>query len=73
MTPLIIPAHLFPDQTEEEQLLEIQLMIARQTALYKAIDGENSASDLLDFVEAQGYEVDLWIEDIDNYGFARFC
>jgi hypothetical protein len=68
MQPLIIPANLFPDMSESERLEEIELMISRQTALYQAIDGRLPASDLLDFIDSQGYEVDAWIEDLDTYG-----
>jgi len=63
-SPLVIPAHIFPDMSESERLAEIDQMIDRQVKLYDAIEGSMSASDLLDFVESQGYEIDLWIEDI---------
>ncbi len=67
-SPLIIPAHLFPEMTEEERAQELDLMIARAHAIHAAIAGEMSASDLADLIDSQGYEVDDWVEDLDLYG-----
>ncbi len=67
-SPLIIPAHLFPEMSEEERAQELDLMIARAMAVQQAIDGGMSASDLADLIDSQGYEVDEWVEDLDLYG-----
>jgi hypothetical protein len=67
-SPLFLPVHLSPEMSEGDRILEIELMIQRQTAIYQAIDRGLSASDLLDLVEAQDIPVDAWIDDIEEFG-----
>lgn len=65
---LIIPADIFPDMSEEERALEIQLMIERSTAIHEAMKGNISATDLLDILEYTQVDMDDFIHTLDLYG-----
>lgn len=67
-SPLFLPAHLLPDMSEGDRLLEISLMIDRQIAIHQAIDGNLPASELLELIDSQEISVDDWIEDLNIYG-----
>jgi len=68
-SPLFLPAHLLPEMSEGDSAMEIDLMITRQSAIYQAIDGSMSASDLLELIESQDIEIDEWIYDLDRFGY----
>lgn len=67
-SPLVLPAIIFPEMTEAEIATEIQLMFDRSEAIAKAISGNMPASELAELIRAQDFEVDSWIEDMDNCG-----
>jgi len=68
-SPLFLPAYLLPEMSEGDRILEISLMIDRQTAIYQAIDGNLSASDLLDLIDSQDVPVDDWLRDLGEFGY----
>jgi hypothetical protein len=66
--PLILPAEMFPDMSEGDRVVELQLMIDRAIALENAIQGEIPASQVLELIDHQGFDVDGFIDDLNVYG-----
>ena len=66
--PLVLPAELFPDMSDDDRAIEIQLMIDRAITLENAMQGNVSASQLLDLIDDQGFSVDEFIDDLNIYG-----
>lgn len=66
--PLVLPAELFPDMSESDRAIEIQLMIDRAVALDNAIQGNLPASQVLELIDHQGFDVDEFIDDLNIYG-----
>lgn len=66
--PLVLPAEMFPDMSEGDRAVEIQLMIDRAIALENAIKGNVSANNLLELIDDQGFNVDDFIDDLNVYG-----
>lgn len=67
-SPLFLPAYLSPEMSEGDRIMEIILMIERQTAIYQAIDRGLPASELLEIIDAQEIEVDDWLDDLEEFG-----
>jgi hypothetical protein len=67
-SPLFLPAHLLPDMSEGDRILEISLMVDRQIAIYQAIDGNLPPSELLELIDSQEIPVDDWIDDLVEFG-----
>lgn len=68
-SPLFLPAHLLPDMSEGDRILEISLMVDRQIAVYHAIDGNLPPSELLELIDSQEIPVDDWIDDLVEFGY----
>lgn len=66
--PLVLPAEMFPDMSEDDRAVELQLMIERAIALENAIQGNMPANDLLELIDGQGFDVDDFIDDLNVYG-----
>ena len=66
--PLVLPAEMFPDMSDDDRAIEIQLMIDRAITLENAMQGNVSASQLLDLIDDQGFSVDEFIDDLNIYG-----
>ena len=66
--PLVLPAEMFPDMSDDDRAIEIQLMIDRATTLENAMQGNVSASQLLELIDDQGFSVDEFIDDLNIYG-----
>jgi hypothetical protein len=67
-SPLVLPAEIFPDMSESDVMLELQLMVERSNAIANAIAGNMPASELAELIRAQDFEVDSWIDAIDELG-----
>lgn len=67
-SPLFLPAHLCPEMSEGDRILEISLMIDRQIAIHQAIDGNLPASELLELIDSQEIYIDDWIDDLVEFG-----
>ena len=66
--PLVLPAEMFPDMSDDDRAIEIQLMIDRAITLENAMQGNVSASQLLELIDDQGFSVDEFIDDLNIYG-----
>lgn len=66
--PLVLPAEMFPDMSEDDRAVELHLMIERAIALENAIQGDTPASDLLELIDSQGFDVDEFCDDLNIYG-----
>lgn len=66
--PLVLPAEMFPDMSEGDRAVELQLMIDRAIALENAIQGKIPASQVLELIDDQGFDVDEFIDDLNIYG-----
>lgn len=66
--PLVLPAEMFPDMSDGDRAVELQLMIERAIALENAIQGNVPANDLLELIDGQGFDVDDFIDDLNIYG-----
>jgi len=62
--PLVIPAEIFPEMNESDRAIELNLMIERAIAFQNAIDGNLPASELLELLDEQEYDIDEFIEEI---------
>lgn len=68
-SPLFLPAHLCPEMSHGDRILEILLMVDRQIAIYQAIDGNLPPSELLELIDSQEIPVDDWIDDLVEFGY----
>lgn len=66
--PLVLPAEMFPDMSDSDRAVELQLMIERAIAIEKAIQGKTPASEVLELIDHQGFDVDEFIDDLNIYG-----
>jgi hypothetical protein len=66
--PLVLPAEMFPDMSEGDRAIELQLMIERAIALENAIQKNIPASQVLELIDDQGFDVDEFIDDLNVYG-----
>lgn len=66
--PLVLPAEMFPDMSDDDRAIEIQLMIDRAITLENAMQGNVSANQLLELIDDQGFSVDEFIDDLNIYG-----
>lgn len=66
--PLVIPAEMFPDMSESDRAIELQLMIDRAIALENAMQKNIPASRVLELLDHQGFDVDEFIDDLNVYG-----
>ena len=66
--PLVLPAEMFPDMSDDDRAIELQLMIDRAITLENAIQGNIPASQLLELIDDQGFSVDEFIDDLNIYG-----
>lgn len=66
--PLVLPAEMFPDMSEGDRAVELQLMIDRAIALENAMQKNIPASRVLELLDHQGFDVDEFIDDLNVYG-----
>jgi DNA-binding transcriptional regulator YdaS (Cro superfamily) len=67
-SPLVLPAEVFPDMSDDEIALEVELMFQRANAISQAIKGEVSASDLAEIIRSQDISIDDWALHCDEFG-----
>jgi hypothetical protein len=59
-----------PDFNSQDQLSEFDKLFSRQIAIQSCVDGDLSAEDLLDLLEDQGVDPNLYVDSvIDNVEF----
>ena len=66
--PLVLPAEMFPDMSEGDRAVELQLMIERAIALDNAMQKNIPAGQVLELLDHQGFDVDEFIDDLNVYG-----
>ena len=66
--PLVLPAEMFPDMSDDDRAIEIQLMIDRAITLENAMKGNVPANQLLELIDDQDFSVDEFIDDLNIYG-----
>jgi hypothetical protein len=66
--PLVLPAEMFPDMSEGDRVIELQMMIERAITLENVIQGNASASQILELIDHQGFDIDGFIGDLNIYG-----
>jgi hypothetical protein len=65
-SPLILSADLFPDMTDEEMNLEIEMMFLRSKAIQDAISGNIPVGEMIELVEYSGVDIDQWAITCDD-------
>lgn len=65
-SPLILPADLFPDMTDEEMKNEIEMMFIRSQAIHDAISGNIPVKEMIELVEFSGVDIDQWAITCDD-------
>ena len=66
--PLVLPAEMFPDMSDDDRAIEIRLMIDRAITLENAMQGNVPANQLLELIDDQDFSVDEFIDDLNIYG-----
>lgn len=65
-SPLILSADLFPDMTDDEMALEIEMMFIRSQAIHDAISGNIPVREMIELVEFTGVDIDQWAITCDD-------
>jgi hypothetical protein len=67
-SPLVLPAEIFSDMSEEEIALEVELMFARANAISQAIKGKMPVNELAELIRTQDISIDDWAMHCDEFG-----